>query len=89
MYLDTDPFWLLQDATFEKMGAMMADNSGRLLALFDELSAFLTKVNLYKGRDASQILMIWLSFLSYTIQTLGREPQVIVVLRQYNGIIPN
>lgn len=28
----------------------MADNSGRLLALFDELSAFLTKVNLYKGR---------------------------------------
>lgn len=28
----------------------MANNSGRLLALFDELSAFLTKVNLYKGR---------------------------------------
>lgn len=48
--IDTDPSWLLQDATFEKMGAMMADNSGRLLALFDELSAFLTKVNLYKGR---------------------------------------
>lgn len=32
------------------MGAKMADNSGRLLGLFDELSSFLTKINLYRGK---------------------------------------
>lgn len=47
----TDPVWLLQDATFEKMGVLMAENSGRLLAMYDELSAFLTKVNLFRGRS--------------------------------------
>lgn len=52
-YLDTDPDWLLQDATFEKMGVHMAENDGRLLALFDELSAFLTKIRLYNSRGLS------------------------------------
>ena len=28
----------------------MADNDGRLLALFDELSTFLTKIRLYSSR---------------------------------------
>ena len=41
---------MLQDATFEKMGVMMHDNNGRLLGLFDELSAFLTKIRLYNTR---------------------------------------
>lgn len=51
--LDEDAPWLLQDATFEKMGALMAENNGRLLALYDELSAFLTKIKLYGGRGLS------------------------------------
>ena len=46
LYLDADPSWILQDATFEKMGVIMAENDGRLLGLFDELSAFLTKIRL-------------------------------------------
>ena len=46
---DSDPAWLLQDATFEKMGVIMAENKGRLLAMFDELSAFLTKIKLYNS----------------------------------------
>ena len=43
----------MQDLSFEKMGSLMADNAERLLAMFDELSAFLTKVNLYKGKNLS------------------------------------
>ena len=31
----------------------MADNSGRLLGMYDELSAFLTKIKLYGGRRLS------------------------------------
>ena len=29
--------WLLEEATFEKMGAMMAENHSKLLGLYDEL----------------------------------------------------
>ena len=32
------------------MGALMAENGGRLLGMFDELSAFLTKIKLYSSR---------------------------------------
>ena len=50
---DHDPTWILQDATFEKMGVLMAENNGRLLAIYDELSAFLTKIKLYGNRGLS------------------------------------
>lgn len=50
---DHEPTWLLQDATFEKMGVIMAENNGRLLAMYDELSAFLTKIKLYGNRGLS------------------------------------
>lgn len=58
--VDTDPTWLLQDATFEKMGQMMSDNGGRLLGMFDELSAFLTKIKLYSSHgltDSDELAM--------------------------------
>lgn len=45
-----EPSWLLQDATFEKMGALMANNGDRLLGLYDEMSAFLTKIKIYNSR---------------------------------------
>lgn len=57
---DTEPSWLLMDATFEKMGVLMAENGGRLLGLFDELSAFLTKIKLYSSRgltDSHELAM--------------------------------
>lgn len=49
----TDPTWNMDDATFEKMGALMQENSSRLLGIYDELSAFLTQINLYRGRSLS------------------------------------
>ena len=48
---DAHPAWVMQDATFEKMGALMAENGGRLLGMYDELSAFLSKIKLYSNRD--------------------------------------
>lgn len=48
-----DPTWILDDASFEKMGALMHSNASRLLGLYDELSAFLSQINLYRGRSLS------------------------------------
>lgn len=50
---NADPSWNMDDATFEKMGALMQENSSRLLGIYDELSSFLTQINLYKGRSLS------------------------------------
>lgn len=50
---NSDPSWLLEEATFEKMGVMMSQNHSKLLGLYDELSTFLTQINLYKGRALS------------------------------------
>ena len=41
---------MLGDATCEKMSDLMAANGGRLLGLYDELSTFLTQLNLYRGK---------------------------------------
>lgn len=49
-YRSIDTTWLLGDATCEKMGELMAANGGRLLGLYDELTSFLTQLNLYRGR---------------------------------------
>lgn len=60
LFSDSEPEWLLQDATFEKMGALMANNNGRLLGMYDELSAFLTKIKLYNNRgltDSHELAM--------------------------------
>ena len=42
---NNDPSWIMDDATFEKMGALMQENSSCLLGFYDELSAFLTHAN--------------------------------------------
>ena len=44
-----EPTWVFDDATFEKMGVLMSENSSRLLGFYDEISAFLTQINLYRG----------------------------------------
>lgn len=36
----TSPPWLLDEASFEKMGDLMASNHCKLLGLYDELSTF-------------------------------------------------
>ena len=44
-----DSTWILDDASFKKMGALMHSNVSSLLGLYDELSAFLSQINLYRG----------------------------------------
>ena len=48
-----EPTWVFDDATFEKMGALMSENSCRLLGFYDEMSAFFTQINLYRGHGLS------------------------------------
>lgn len=48
--LDVEPSWHLDEATFEKMGALMNENGGRLLGIYDEMTTFLTQINLYKSK---------------------------------------
>lgn len=47
---ETNPTWIVGDATFEKMGELMSSNS---LGLFHELSSFLTQINIFKSRGLS------------------------------------
>ena len=51
---DAKPGWLLEDAPFEKMGDLMHENSGKRMGLYDELSTFLTQMNLYRGKGLSE-----------------------------------
>ena len=50
---DEDIPWMVDDASMEKMGAIMANNGSRLLGLYDELSTFLTQINVYRGKGIS------------------------------------
>ncbi len=51
---ESHPSWTLEEATFKKMGALMAENDGKLLGLYDELSSFLTGINLYNSKGLSE-----------------------------------
>ena len=41
------PTWLVGDATFDTIGELMSKNLG---CLYDELSTFLTQLNLYRAK---------------------------------------
>ena len=50
---DQDSSWLCDDQSFEKMGDLMFHNHWKLLGLYDELSMFLSQVNIFRGRGLS------------------------------------
>ena len=50
---DDSSTWRVDDASFEKLGAMMSENNCKLLGLYDELSTFLTQINIYRGKGIS------------------------------------
>ena len=47
---DSSPSWILDDQSFEKMGASMHENHWKLLGLYDELPMFLSQINVFCGR---------------------------------------
>ena len=59
----------------------MAENNGRLLAMYDELSAFLTKIKLYGNRGLSDSLS-WPFFGNCITLTLGLG-QLVCTNHQY------
>lgn len=47
---DESPAWSAEEATMEKLGSLMNDNKSKMLGLYDELTHFLTQMNIYKGK---------------------------------------
>ena len=45
--------WEVGDSTFKKVGECMHLNSNRLFGVYDELTTFLTKLNVYQGKGLS------------------------------------
>ena len=56
-------------ASFEKMGAVMAENDGKVVGIDDELSTFLLGINLYssiglsESHDLRKFLQLYNGFL--------------------------
>jgi len=82
---DVHPSWTVEESSFEKMGALMSSNDGRLLGLYDELSSFLTQINLYgsKGISDSHDMATFLMLYNghpWTRRT-GKMPTFVVLVR--------
>ena len=63
--------WLMDDQSFEKMGDLMYKNHWKLLGLYDELSMFLSQVNVFRGRGVSDS-----HELAVFLQLYGSDPWV-------------
>ena len=50
---DALPDWAVEEASMEKMGAMMAENGNKLIGLYDEITHFLTQINVYSNHGLS------------------------------------
>ena len=46
--------WEMKDTSFQKMGATMCENNGRLIGMFDELSSFLSKIKTHDSELRGQ-----------------------------------
>jgi len=74
-----DSVWLLGDSTCEKMGDLMASNNNRLFGLYDELSTFLSQLNLYRGKNVqlSHELALFLQLYNGSSWTRNTGKQVV------------
>ena len=77
---EKEPTWVLDDGTFEKMGALMNDNSCRLLGLYDEMSAFFMQINLYRGRGLSDSHKLSLFLQLYNANPWRRDTGISVLV---------
>lgn len=79
---DADPSWNMDDATFEKMGALMQENSSRLIGIYDELSGFLSQINLYRGRSLSDSHELSLFLQLFNGHSWRRDTGMSIVLHK-------
>ncbi|KAJ7380743.1 hypothetical protein OS493_007116 [Desmophyllum pertusum] len=70
--------WVVEEATMEKMGALMCDNGNKLIGIYDELTHFLTQINIYQNRglsdthDLAMFLQLY-NGLPWSRKTVGGE----------------
>ena len=50
---ESDSSWFADDQSFEKMGALMHENHAKLLGLYDELSMFLSQMNVFRNKGVT------------------------------------
>ena len=50
---ESSPSWFADDQSLEKMGALMSENGGRLLGLYDELIMFFSQMKIFHGKGVS------------------------------------
>ena len=60
----SDPAWCLDDQLFEKMGAIMSENRGKLLGLYDELP-ILSQINVFSSRRVTNSHEVAMFFQPY------------------------
>lgn len=48
---DSSPAWLADDQSLEKEGALISENNGRLLGLYDELAMFFSQMNFFHRKN--------------------------------------
>ena len=81
-FTDEDPSWCLDDQSFEKLGAIMADNHGKLLGLYDELSMFLSQINVFRSRGLSDSheLAVFLQLYVASSWTRNTGTSILIIL---------
>lgn len=77
---DTEPLWFVGDSTFEKMGELMSKNNGCLFGLYDELSTFLTQINLYRGKGLAVSHELALFLQLYNGNSWSRQTGLVPLL---------
>lgn len=80
-YCPIDAAWLLGDATCEKMGDLMSANNSRLLGLYDELTSFLTQLNLFRGRGLTLSHELALFLQLYNGHAWARATGMFIIYR--------
>lgn len=84
--------WSAEEATMERMGAMMAENGCKLIGLFDEFTHFLSQLNIYRGKaitdsqDLAMLLQLYNGF-SWSRKTgkFERKPTLFDMFKAKTG----
>ena len=65
--------WLADDQSLENMGALMNENNGRLLGLYDELSMFFSQMNIFHAwQNCNRFTSIFLQLFGAKVPSPGQ-----------------
>lgn len=75
--------WEVGDSTFEKMGQLMFLNSGRIFGMYDEVTTFLTQLNVYQGKGLSNSHELALFLQLYNGHSWSRNTGSYIAMHYY------